>query len=112
MNHWIRLCALFFFAIAIEGVAQNEFITLSGKITDAQTAKPIPFASIRLKTGSAGTASNVEGDFIFKIPKAALPDTLLISSIGYQSSSRVLSTEEKTLMLKLEPAVIELQEIT
>jgi hypothetical protein len=93
-------------------IAQEKFVTLTGKISDRHTHLPIPFVSIQLKSGSVGTSSNQDGEFIFKIAESLGKDTLVLSSIGYRSLKVPLSNVGRNLSLSLEPAVIELAEVT
>lgn len=91
---------------------QEKFITLTGKISDKQTQLAIPFVSIQLKSGSSGTSSNLDGEFIFKIEESRRTDTLLFSSIGYKSLVVPLSEIGRNISVSLEPAVVELAEVT
>lgn len=93
-------------------LSQQKFITLSGKITDLQTGYPIPFANIQLKSRSIGTATNSEGEFIFKIPESLSRDTLLISCIGYKTAEKPLRSMGLNISIALEPATVVLAEVT
>lgn len=68
--------------------AQENSITISGKIMDSSTSQPLPFTSIYIKDKQIGTTSNQEGMFIFHISSAYKNDTIVISSIGYESLER------------------------
>lgn len=105
------LTALLFFVFSIVS-AQEKFITLTGKITDSETRQPIPFVNVQLKSRSTGTSTNHDGEFIFKIPESQSSDTLLISSIGYKVLTVPLSGIGRNLSVTLEPAVVELAEVT
>jgi protease II len=62
-----------------------DFISISGTVTEYQTNIPIGFASINIEHQSIGTATNIEGGFIFHIPLECTNDTLVVSAMGYQS---------------------------
>lgn len=92
---------------------QDVFMTLYGKVTDAQNGQPIPFASIQLKGSGTGTASNVLGEFIFKIREKHAVDTLLVSCIGYKTMVYPLrQSGTRVINLRLEPATVVLKEVT
>lgn len=56
--------------------------SISGKILDVDTKKPIPFATIKVKGESKFTTSNLEGEF--KIDNLCSEEnTLIISCMGY-----------------------------
>lgn len=61
----------------------QQKITISGKIIDAETLEPLPFASIGLRGKPIGTVSNLEGEFDFHIPVEYKNDLLTISMLGY-----------------------------
>ena len=92
--------------------AQEKFVTLTGRIVDKQTQQPIPFVNIQLKSGSSGTSSNQDGEFIFKIEESKRADTLTISSIGYKTLLVPLAKIGRNILLSLDPAVVELAEVT
>jgi TonB-dependent starch-binding outer membrane protein SusC len=56
---------------------------ISGKITEAQTAIPIPGVSVILKGTTIGTVTNDEGSFQLTVPESG--DILVISYAGYAS---------------------------
>lgn len=103
---------LFFITVVSSVGAQEKVIRLTGKIRDSQTGDPIPFVNIRLHTGSAGTATNSEGEFIFKIPVTGTIDTLIFSCVGYTTVKKPLWPNEKKIIINLTPAIIELAEVS
>ncbi|MET6996967.1 M1 family aminopeptidase [Chitinophaga defluvii] len=101
-----------FFLLPIEGIAQDLFLALSGKIVNAQTGIPIPYANIQLKSKGTGTISNTAGEFILKIPTQYLPDSVVISCMGYQRSTLPIPAAGFTDQdILLTPAVLELKEV-
>ena len=56
---------------------------LSGKVIDAETAEPLPFATVGISHRGRGIVTNNNGDFILKIPDECLNDTLSVSYVGY-----------------------------
>jgi hypothetical protein len=59
--------------------------TLSGKIIDAETLEPLPFATIGISHRGRGMVTNFNGDFILKITDECLSDTLTVSYVGYKN---------------------------
>lgn len=96
------LCLL----ISAPTFAQDKFMTLSGKVTDASTRQPVVYANIQLKKGSSGTVTNAGGDFIFNIAEKYWQDTLLISCIGYKTVMLPLPVNSQPDMdICMEPAI-------
>ncbi len=96
--------------MAVSANAQQEFIR--GKLLDAVTEEPVPFATIRVKGKYKGVISNEDGGF--RIPQIfkQYGDTLEISSMGYQETEwRITNlSPEHINILRLNPGVFELNE--
>ncbi|WGK63944.1 carboxypeptidase-like regulatory domain-containing protein [Croceiramulus getboli] len=71
-----------------------EFI--SGQLLDAQTAQPIPFATIKIKNENKGLISNEDGGFRVPLNFKERGDTLVISFIGYTTREVLLSELDTT----------------
>ncbi|HHV00417.1 MAG: carboxypeptidase-like regulatory domain-containing protein [Bacteroidales bacterium] len=59
------------------------FLAIGGKIIDAETSEPLPFATIGISHHGKGTVTNFNGDFILRISEEYLNDTLTVSHVGY-----------------------------
>ena len=107
---------LFYSSYSIDVLAivsgQDDFLSLSGKVNDAKSHNGVPSASIQLKSGGSGTATNSSGAFVFKIPKSALGDSLVISCIGYKTFSIPVRTAMNRQQFTLEPSALELEAVT
>src|SRR5438045_4737131 len=57
--------------------------TVSGKITDATTGKPVVGSTVALRGSNVATETNAEGDFTISVPNDK--SRLLISSVGYET---------------------------
>jgi hypothetical protein len=103
---------LLFFCVQIQAVAQQDYLTLTGKVTDSQTRLPLAYANVGIVGKSLGTVTNAEGNFIFKIPASCLPDSLKISKVGYQSVVKaVVDSRGYSLQVALQEAAVQLPEI-
>ncbi|MGQ9620055.1 MAG: carboxypeptidase-like regulatory domain-containing protein [Bacteroidales bacterium] len=60
-----------------------EVKDISGTITDFESEEPIPFATIGIPSEGKGTVANNNGEFLLKINRGWIRDTLVISHIGY-----------------------------
>jgi hypothetical protein len=56
---------------------------LSGKVIDAETSEPLPFATVGISHSGRGMVTNNNGDFILKVTDEVLNDTLSVSYVGY-----------------------------
>lgn len=91
--------------------SQERFVVVSGSITDAVTHQPIPAVNIQLKSSNAGTVTNTQGAFTFKIPEHLSTDSVLISCIGYRSVTSMFSVNNPAVQIALERAIISLPEV-
>lgn len=98
----------FLFLIFIS-LSSNVFSqkTIQGTVSDS-LGNPIEFVNIGVLGTSIGTVSNVDGDFVLKIPYKHLNDTLAFSFIGHKTIKFSLSNIEKKLSIVLEEYAVEL----
>lgn len=86
---------------------------ITGKIVDATTGIPVPYANLMLKGSHYGTISNAQGEFSFVMPLAKKKgrDTLSISRIGYKTKDIEINKLRKDVVIKLEPLPVTLKEV-
>ncbi|MFM7853230.1 MAG: carboxypeptidase-like regulatory domain-containing protein [Flammeovirgaceae bacterium] len=88
---------------------------INGRVVDATTLEPLPFAHIILVQSGVSTISNGEGDFALEISSAE-HDTLKVSYIGYASSHVPIVSfalqPEKLIRLVEEPKKLAEVEVT
>ena len=96
------LCSLF-------AIAQDDGVwTLSGKVTDAKTRKPMAHVSVTDR--SVGTVTNEAGEFTLKLQKA--PKTVTFSCLGYKTQRLDASAMGGVRVeVRLEPSSVMLDEI-
>ncbi len=102
----------FHFVVALFLLCQLSIAqSVSGKIVDAGTGESISYANILLDN-SQNLMSNLEGSFT--VPAASTDDsTITISFLGYRSQSlTVRQLKERNLVVKLDPGVFELDEVS
>ncbi len=104
--------AIFFYCLIVIPPlwAQQEYTR--GILLDSITREAVPFATIRIQGKATGVISNMDGGFQIPEKFRGLGDTLLISSMGYNSMVvPLLSLSPREInVLKLSPGVVALQE--
>jgi len=86
-------------------------ITITGKIIDAETKKPIMYTSVFLNETSIGTVANTNGEFILKIP-ANKNAKIGFLHLGYKSVYIDISELQKNEnIISMMPEIVSLQEI-
>ena len=79
---------------------------IEGKIVDAETGEPIPFASVGIVGTSKGTSSNLNGQFT--LPTTGFV-TLKITCVGYESKD--VTTTANALFIQLKPSTTQLGQV-
>lgn len=75
------------------------------------TYEPIESASVYIDKTTIGTITNVDGNFVLRVPEANLSDTLVISSIGFKSYRMAINEFENGSDIFLEEDVAGLDEV-
>ena len=99
---------LFLVFIGLFSIGNAQNIEISGKIIDAESKEPIPFANIALTEIYKGTSSNSLGEFSFKVD--SLPLILLISHLSFEPLE-IEVKESKHLVIELTPGKFLLDEL-
>lgn len=84
MKSTTTLVIIFFNLLCSIGWSQT---VLEGKVTDAETGDPIPFASVYFLGTTIGVATDFDG--FYKIEGDAKTDTLVVSYIGYETKKKL-----------------------
>ena len=101
---FLLLAFVFFPAL---GFAQT---VVTGKVTDAHSGDPIPFANLIFKGTTHGTTTDFEGNFTVKTPTKA--DSLVVSYMGYATRiKRVQPGVTQVINFQLEEEATSLQEV-
>ena len=89
--------------------AQNQDITISGKVIDKLTREPIPGTSITIKGTSIGTASDQSGSFFLSVAPGKI--VLAVTYIGHSTVEIPISSKTSNLVVELESTAILGQEV-
>ncbi|HEX3006693.1 MAG TPA: carboxypeptidase-like regulatory domain-containing protein [Bacteroidales bacterium] len=90
----------------------TKFVTVKGKIIDANTKKPIPYTNIYLTNSNIGTISNNDGEFILKVPRNNVNAPIRISYMGYKNQDLTIEQiEMKNNLIELSTEVVTLKEL-
>jgi hypothetical protein len=98
---------LFLFVLPFAAMAQT---VVKGKVTDANSGDPIPFANIIFKGTTSGTTTDFDGNFSLKTTSPA--DSLAVSYMGYTTRiKKVQPGVSQVVNFQLEEEVTSLREI-
>ncbi|MEP3211510.1 MAG: carboxypeptidase-like regulatory domain-containing protein [Maribacter sp.] len=80
------------FALLQEEEQQTVAYTqYTGEILDADSKKPLVFATLSMANSNISTISNTEGEFTLKVPEGIDSDKVVVSFLGYKSRTIPLS---------------------
>ena len=90
----------------------QDYFKISGRVLDNETKQPLYFASICIAGNRIGTVSNINGNFLLKIPNRFKEDTLYISFMGF-TPRKILLTEIHDFYIEvaLEPMYFHVKEV-
>ena len=94
------------FAVAMMCAGQSNLLTVTGKVTDADTKEALPGVSIAVKGTSTGTVTDVNGDFSIKVEQGK---TLVFSFVGY--TSQEVKVSKANINVSLKPSDLALEEV-
>jgi len=91
----------------------DGFYTISGTVRDAQTKRPLAFATMYIPGTYLGIVSNSNGYFTFKVKNDVEADKFLISYMGYEVGSfSIKEYAGRTSDFPIQPHMVALQEVT
>jgi outer membrane receptor protein involved in Fe transport len=108
MRKSIRFFAVFFAATIFSFSAWAQNVSVSGRITSTATGENVSTVSVKVKDGTTGTTTDATGRFQLIVP--ALPVTLVISSVGYETQEVSVSSAS-AIIVNFVPSSIIGQEI-
>ncbi|WP_026905540.1 SusC/RagA family TonB-linked outer membrane protein [Pedobacter glucosidilyticus] len=105
-----RIVTYLFFCLCLLAIAAGaQELRLSGRIIASPGNIPLANATVFLKRSGLSTSSRANGDF--SISGIRLPDTLIVSYMGYQSHRQIITSANSGLQVLLLPAPTTLQEV-
>lgn len=103
--------ALLLTTLAIPSVAQTAVV--SGKVRDAATNEPLPFANVFINQTTIGTATDAQGNYTLKNVPAGVNE-MVFSFVGYtpyQTKIQLKDGESKQLDIRLQADDIQLENV-
>jgi hypothetical protein len=93
---------------------QQNFITIKGKVVDAENSTALVFATVAVKESNVAIVTNIDGEFTLKIGESATSKSLEVSFLGYKNKTILLSDLKENgykNIISLEPAPVPIKEI-
>ena len=93
---------------------QQNYITIKGKVVDAENGTPLVFATVAVKESNVAIVTNIDGEFTLKIGDPVTAKNLEISYLGYKNKTILISDMKDNgykNVISLESAPIPIKEI-
>ena len=103
MKKFLSNLMFFLFALIFSTTAFSQTKTIKGTVVNKSTGESVPAVSVVIKGTSEGTFTDDKGRFSLDV-KGMVPDTLVVSSIGYQQQEIAVKNPNETLHVALETA--------
>lgn len=95
-------------------IDQQEYITIKGKVVDAENGTALVFASVAVKESNVAIITNIDGEFVLKIGEPVAGKNLEFTFLGYKNKlvpvSELRDNGYKNV-IQLESAPIPIKEI-
>ncbi|WP_167855246.1 carboxypeptidase-like regulatory domain-containing protein [Hymenobacter wooponensis] len=109
----LRFLLLGLLVLLTTAAGAQQLSTVKGRVLDAQTRKPVPYALVGVAGNQLGTSANEEGRFSLSIPPEYQPQALEITFIGYRKATLPLPVPAgQEVQILLEPAPTQLANVT
>ncbi len=93
---------------------QQNFITIRGKVVDAETRNPLVFATVAVMESNVAIVTNIDGEFLLKIGETITSKNIEVTFLGYRNKVVPISDLKENggkNVIELEPAPIPIKEI-
>jgi hypothetical protein len=93
---------------------QQNYVTIKGKVVDAENGTPLVFATVAVKESNVAIVTNIDGEFTLKIGDPVTAKNLEISYLGYKNKTILISDMKDNgykNVISLESAPIPIKEI-
>jgi hypothetical protein len=93
---------------------QQSYITIRGKVVDAETGSPLVFATVAVSETNVAVVTNIDGEFTIKLGESLGSKNLEFTFLGYKTKSVPISSMRDNgfkNMVQMEAAPIPIKEI-
>ena len=92
--------------------SQNAFTEYKGMVVDGETQKPLEAVNLTVKNTNISTITNIDGNFILKVPESTSENAVVLSLLGYQTLEMSLNRlSGDNTIITLKQAIIELPQV-
>jgi len=104
----LNIRVYFIVLLIFPAILNAQQIEVQGKITDAASGDPVPFANVVLKGTTVGVTTDFEGNYTLRSSIKA--DSIVASSVGYKPRTKAVHPGKQVINFQLDEAVTQLKE--
>ncbi|WP_372938275.1 carboxypeptidase-like regulatory domain-containing protein [Seonamhaeicola sp.] len=95
-------------------IAQNtsNYIEVKGTVTDENTKDRLVFTDLVIKNTNISTVTNIDGEFLLKVPTKHADGVIVISHLGYEKKEISISSLKGKVKISLNSAITTLDAVT
>ena len=91
---------------------QQDYVTIKGKVVDAETKTPLVFATVAVKESNVAIITNIDGEFTLKVLPPTANKNIEVSFLGFKNKVIAIDElKEGKNTIALEAAPIPIREI-
>lgn len=111
-NFLVVLCLLAIGSVQ-KVIAQNvsNFLEVKGIVIDENTKDRLVFTDLVIKDTNISTVSNIDGEFLLKVPIKHVEGIVVINHLGYEKKEVEIASLKGKVKITLKPAITTLDEI-
>ena len=83
MKHYVLIISLLFFSSLIPVSAQEDYLTLRGRVTDRDTREGVPAVTVYVAGQAIYTQTNNDGEYVLKVPVEHRGGSVVYALMGY-----------------------------
>ena len=90
----IALAFSFYLLVFSFAQAQENYLTLRGRVTDAETKEGLPAVTVYLASQAVYTQTNSDGQYVLKVPDSLAQGSVVYALMGYHRDTVALATAQ------------------
>ena len=94
-------------------IAQNtsNFLEIKGTVIDENSRKHLVFTDLVIKGTNISTVTNIDGEFLLKVPNEHVKGAVVVSHLGYEKKEVTITSLKGKAKIALVPAITALDAI-
>ena len=90
----IALAFSFYLLVFSFAQAQENYLTLRGRVTDAETKEGLPAVTVYLASQAVYTQTNSDGQYVLKVPDSLAQGSVVYALMGYHRDTVLLAAAQ------------------